>query len=80
MEISKLINSKEGSVIISVILGLGLAACFRASCKKGNCIVIKGPKTGDIQKHIYRIDNECFKYTPYVVNCDEQENNPISMQ
>jgi hypothetical protein len=71
MEISKFLSSKEGSVVISIVLGLGLAAAFRHTCKKGNCIVIKGPKMTDVQDNYYRVDDACYKYTPYVVECQK---------
>lgn len=70
MEIRKFLNSKEGGIAISLILGLGLACMFRQSCKKGSCIVIQGPKLKDIQNKHYRLDDQCYKYSPYIVDCD----------
>lgn len=70
MSISKVANSKMGSVIISTILGLGLAALFRSACKDKNCIVIKGPNPADTDKYFYKIQDNCFKYTPVVSECD----------
>ena len=43
--IGKILKSKHGKIIISIIWGLGLAALFRKVCEGRNCIVIKGPKT-----------------------------------
>jgi hypothetical protein len=73
MDISKFLHSSEAKIIISIVLGLGLATCFRYSCKNGRCIVIKGPKIKEVEKNIYRIDENCFKYTPYVVDCKDKE-------
>ena len=72
MEIKNLMQSKEGRIVISVILGFGLATIFRKVCKDNNCIVVKGPKIEDVQKYYYRIDESCYKYTPYVVDCKEK--------
>lgn len=69
MEIIKFINSKEGSIAISVLFGLALAGLFRQTCKNRGCIVIKGPKTAEVDKSVYKIDNKCYKYLPYVVEC-----------
>jgi hypothetical protein len=69
--ISKLINTRLGSIIFSVILGLGLAALFRQVCNGQDCLIINGPKFDDIKKYFYKIDDDCFKYTPYVTACDK---------
>ena len=73
MELIKFLNSKEGSIALSILFGLALAGLFRQSCKNRNCIVIKGPKSSEVQDKVYKIDQECFKYIPYVVNCDEKQ-------
>jgi hypothetical protein len=72
-KITKFLISKEATPFISILLGLGLASMFRASCKSKRCFIIKGPKLKDIENHYYRIDDKCFKYTPYVVNCNEDK-------
>jgi hypothetical protein len=69
MYVDKVLNDKVGSIIISVILGLGLAAVFKRVCKDGNCIVIKAPKLEETDKYYYKIKDDCFKYTPHVVPC-----------
>lgn len=67
--ITKIMDTEYGSLIISIIIGLGLASFFKKVCKNGRCVVIKGPPITEINKNIYKIDEECYKYTPYVTNC-----------
>lgn len=67
--ITKVMDDSTGSVIISVILGLGLAALFRRACKGGRCIVVKSPKLDELNKYVYKVDDDCYKYTPHVVPC-----------
>jgi hypothetical protein len=74
--ISKFLNTEFGCIILSVILGLGLAALFRQACKGNNCLVVNGPKVSEIQKYYYKLDEDCFKYTPYVTKCDQESNKP----
>jgi hypothetical protein len=64
-------NDRMGSIIISVILGLGLAALFKRACTGGSCIVIKAPKRDEVQRYYYKLDADCYKYTPYVVDCGQ---------
>lgn len=68
----KALNTPTGSIVVSVILGLGLAAIFRRACKGDRCIVIKGPMPADINKFVYKIEDDCYKYTPYAVHCPSE--------
>lgn len=71
MNFNQAASTPTGSFIISVILGLGLAALFRKACKDKSCIVIKGPSTQETSKYYYKIQDDCFKYTPVVTECEE---------
>lgn len=71
--VSSILSDRFGAIIVSVILGLGLAAIFRATCHGDACIVVHGPPRDQIDGHVYRIDDQCFKYTSYAVGCPEAE-------
>lgn len=60
--IAELAMSPAGKRVLSVILGLGLAALFRRSCSKGQCVVVKGPPSAETDQYVYRIDDACYKY------------------
>lgn len=62
-------NTEYGSVIISVVLGLGLASFFKKVCRDGRCVIIKGPPINEVNKNIYKINEECYKYTPFATKC-----------
>jgi len=68
--ITDLLKSKEGIIIVSIILGLGLASVFRQICKGPHCVVVKGPNAEEISDHSYKIDDDCYKYTPVIVDCE----------
>ncbi len=67
----QLLRSREGEILISVILGFGVATLFRRVCKGRSCVVIKGPKLQEVQEYVYRIDDRCYKYKPQVVECSD---------
>ena len=69
MSISDLLKSNTGSIIISVVLGLGLAALFRKACSDNKCVVIKGPNTEETRNYHYKINDECYKYEPVFTDC-----------
>lgn len=67
--LTEMFKSKESLIILSIILGFGLATMFKIVCKEKSCIVIKGPPMKEIKDTIYRIDDTCYKYTPIAVQC-----------
>ncbi|OYV74829.1 MAG: hypothetical protein B7Z66_15140 [Chromatiales bacterium 21-64-14] len=71
MFVKKMMHDKFGSIVISVILGLGLAAMFRRACTGDGCIVVKPPDRKEVDDYVYRIDKSCYKYTPNVVPCSK---------
>lgn len=70
MILTDIMNNPVGRILISVILGLGLASLFRKVCNSKNCIVIKGPNLQEVEKYYYKIDDDCYKYTPYASKCE----------
>lgn len=66
----QMMRTDEGAIIVSIILGLGLASMFRRVCSKGKCIIIKGPNVADVESNVYRIKGSCYKYTTHVVECE----------
>jgi len=63
MYLSKLFHTKTGKIVLSIILGLGLATLFRTVCKDKNCIVFKAPPLGEMQGKAYTYDNNFIFYT-----------------
>jgi hypothetical protein len=70
--IKDLLETKMGQIIISVILGLGLAAVFRQVCKGPNCVVVNSPNIQELEKYTYKLNEDCFKYTPYPTACERE--------
>ena len=67
--IDKILKSKHGKIIISIIWGLGLAALFRKVCEGRKCLVIRGPKPKEVDNKIYKFDDKCYKYNSYTTKC-----------
>ena len=68
----KILSNRTGQIIVSIILGLGLASLFRKVCNGRNCIVIRGPKPSEMNNNIYQIDNECYKYKTILSQCSKK--------
>jgi hypothetical protein len=62
-------ETNVGSIIVSVILGLGLAAVFRRACNEKGCVVIRAPLLAEVRDQVYRVDDACYQYSPYAAPC-----------
>ena len=67
--LKSLAKSDKGKTIISIIVGLGLAALFRKVCNDRDCIVIKGPDIKETEKNIFAFDGKCYKYKAKATRC-----------
>lgn len=70
MYISKFVHTDSGRLFMSIILGLGLATIFRASCKGKNCIIYDAPPLNEIKDKTFKINNKCYKFEPSLVKCN----------
>ena len=71
MNLKRLIASSLGKIILSILLGLGLASLFRKACTDKNCLVFNGPIITDIEGKTYKYGEKCFKYTSSSTVCDK---------
>lgn len=69
--LAKIMDDPIGRIVVSILLGFGLATLFRKVCTGQNCVVVKGPNPDEISKYYYKIDQDCYKYTPYETNCEK---------
>lgn len=65
----KFVHSETGKIIMSILLGLGLASLFRTICKDNNCLVFHAPPLDDFKDKIYKSNGKCVKYGPVATKC-----------
>jgi hypothetical protein len=73
MNFYKFVSSETGKILMSMILGLGLATIFRASCKGKNCIIYHAAPLEEIKDKVYKIDKKCYKFNSTPVKCNPQK-------
>jgi hypothetical protein len=73
MHLSKFVHSPSGRILMSVILGIGLASLFRIVCKDKNCIIFKAPPLDDIDVKVYKFNDKCYTYKSSSVKCDSNK-------
>lgn len=71
--IKDVLKDDTGSKIVAVILGVGLAAILRRTCKGSRCVVVRSPGHEDILNNYYKLGEDCYRYKPYAVDCEEKE-------
>ena len=71
MHLSKFLHTTTGRIILSIILGFGLASLFRQVCKGKNCYVFKAPSLEETKNQTFKYDGKCYSYNQIQVKCDK---------
>ena len=72
MFLNDMMKNDWGTILISIVLGLGLAALFQKACKDNNCMIIKGSPYKEIKDKIYIHGGKCIVYKPESTTCDKK--------
>ena len=64
-------HTNLGKIIISIILGIGLASLFRKACQSRSCLVFEAPPLEEVSKSTYQHDGRCYRFTEKSVACDK---------
>ena len=67
--LSKL-RTPSGIIVVSIILGLGLASIFRRTCVGDNCRVFKGQSVNKLDGKVFKKNGKCYTMKPQTVTCD----------
>ena len=73
MNLRRLIYSDIGRIIISILLGLGLATLFRKVCNDRSCMIFKAPQLNKIKGQIFKFGKKCYKFNEEIENCDNSK-------
>jgi hypothetical protein len=65
----KFVHTSTGKIIMSILLGLGLASLFRTICKDNNCHIFHAPPLDELKDKIYKSNGKCVKFTPVATKC-----------
>ena len=74
VQYGKFLHTQNGRIIMSILLGFGLASLFRSICKGKNCIDFQGPPADFMDKDkIYEFDGKCYTYSQSVTKCNDKK-------
>jgi len=73
LALKNIITSETGKIVMSIILGFGLASLFSKVCKDRSCIVFKGKNPEKVKDKIFKYDDKCYKYDLINTTCDKNK-------
>ena len=73
MQLGKFLNTPTGKIMMSIILGFGLASLFRTVCKEKNCLIFVAPPHDEIDGKIYKYQDKCYSYKSVSTKCDPKK-------
>lgn len=69
MYLGRFVHTESGKLIMSILLGFGLASLFRTVCKKKNCMIFHAPPIEELKDKIYKNNGKCVKYSQVATKC-----------
>lgn len=66
------LHTRQASIVLAALWGLGLACLFRKTCIGRNCIILKAPPIHDIHDQTYKFDGKCYKYKTESKTCTKE--------
>ena len=73
MYLGRFVHTETGKIIMSILLGFGLASLFRTVCKDKDCLIFHAPPLDKFKDKIYKNGDKCYKYTPVATKCNANE-------
>jgi hypothetical protein len=69
MYLGRFVHTESGKLIMSILLGFGLASLFRTVCKNKNCMIFHAPPIEELKDKIYKNNGKCVKYSQVATKC-----------
>lgn len=76
--LQKTINSQYGKILVSILLGLGLASLFRRTCHGEGCLKFVAPLVSDVENKVFQHGNNCHKFKAVTKNCESSKEKRVS--
>ena len=73
VDFGKFVHTKNGRMMMSILLGFGLATLFRSVCKGKDCYNFIAPPLEDINGKKYEYDGKCFTYNILNTKCNKEK-------
>ena len=69
IQFGKFLHTENGKIIMSILLGFGLASLFRSVCRGVGCQQFYAAPLDKIKNKIYKNGKKCVTFTPTYSKC-----------
>jgi len=69
LNLGKFVHTEKGKMVMSILLGFGLASLFRQVCKGTNCTKFYAAPLDQIKDKIYKNGKSCVTFKPLFAKC-----------
>lgn len=69
IQFGKFLHTENGKIIMSILLGFGLASLFRSVCKGAGCQQFYAAPLDKIKDKIYKNGKKCVTFSPMYSKC-----------
>lgn len=73
MNIEPYLKHKTGRILISILLGFGLASLFQRACKKGKCMKLVAPPMKELENQSYKFEGDCYTFEKQASRCKKNK-------
>ena len=69
MDLESWLKNKNVGIMISCVIGFGIAALLRPMCKGPDCVILRGPPVNKLRDAVYQFGEKCHEFKPKPVEC-----------
>jgi hypothetical protein len=69
IQFGKFLHTENGKIVMSILLGFGLASLFRSVCKGAGCVKFYAAPLDKIKDKIYKNGKKCVTFSPMYAKC-----------
>lgn len=73
MYFRRFVNTNFGRILLSIIIGLGIASLVRKGCETGECYQFKGVNPEKVKGNVFEYENKCYQFELKPVSRDEHK-------
>jgi len=73
MDLETWVKQKNVGVLISCVIGFGLAALFRPMCKGPDCVILRGPPVSQLREAVFQIGAKCHEFKAKATECPKDK-------
>ena len=71
MNLLKKMKTPTGKMVMSIVLGIGLATLFKSLCDHESCRSYIAPKPEEVEDKVIKKDGKCYSYQMENTKCND---------